>query len=517
MAEVKVFSLRTKATKIRVRKLALPAEISRKGARSLHLSPDNKWLAIVRPENELQLYRIVSDGIYQKESRFLRTAVELKRLFREPTATKHQHGCLGSYNRLITHATFSADSSILAVGDISGYLDTWVLEGHEDLTQKDDGETNNAKPSMSSDDTDGDEEYHPNVILGQHWMRNPSASLLIKLPAAPLILSFRPLIAQSTQRLTNGNSTIHSTRHTPHPHSHDLPQGEDRLFILTAENQMYEFNVLSGRISDWTRRNPTSMLPKEFRDQRERVKGCLWNVDPRNERIWLYGVSWLWMFDLSKDLPSPESPSSEDLDAKNSAAAGKTLKRIRKHNAPDRESVSRLRHDTGAGSQVPKSELGIGIGRKIRKTDGSGRDEDRLNRLEMDYSATSEGVEDYVLASDLALVKSRRGPQEIGHAEGGNSESNTNIDGETSPNEDTRMVRRPDNERPAYWHTYKYRPILGIVPLGHEHEEESEGSYQDGDDDCLAGGVEVALVERPLWDVSLPPQYEGNKEWNHRI
>jgi U3 small nucleolar RNA-associated protein 4 len=56
-----------------------------------------------------------------------------------------------------------------------------------------------------------------------------------------------------------------------------------------------------------------------------------------------------------------------------------------------------------------------------------------------------------------------------------------------------------------YWHTYKYRPILGIVPLQREEEEAGVGA-------ALAP-VEVALVERPIWDVDLPPRYFADNEW----
>jgi U3 small nucleolar RNA-associated protein 4 len=46
--------------------------------------------------------------------------------------------------------------------------------------------------------------------------------------------------------------------------------------------------------------------------------------------------------------------------------------------------------------------------------------------------------------------------------------------------------------RRAWWVTHKYRPILGVVPLG------------DG---------EVALVERPTWDVEMPDRYFAGDEW----
>ena len=48
-----------------------------------------------------------------------------------------------------------------------------------------------------------------------------------------------------------------------------------------------------------------------------------------------------------------------------------------------------------------------------------------------------------------------------------------------------------------WWHTFKYRPILGIVPIS-------------GDDSFHA--PEVVLVERPSWDLDLPPRFVGTHE-----
>jgi U3 small nucleolar RNA-associated protein 4 len=54
---------------------------------------------------------------------------------------------------------------------------------------------------------------------------------------------------------------------------------------------------------------------------------------------------------------------------------------------------------------------------------------------------------------------------------------------------------------PRWWHTYKYRPIMGCVVIG-------EASNDNG-----GSGLEVALVERPIWEADLPPRYYGDQEW----
>lgn len=518
MSELKLFRLIHKPSHLKVQKLELPHDMANMGAKAVHVSPDMKWLAIVRADNSVHLHRIIPDEEPDKDLAVSPKVLSLKRLHRDAVKANPQYGSLGEYDRSITCVAFSSDSRILAIADLSGFLDTWVLEGYEDLTQ-DNGKEIKADPSRTSEDEDSDEdvdeEGHPTVILGQHWIRNPSASLLIKLPASPLILSFRPSATQSRSDLSNGLG-VHPTRHTPHPHSHDLPSGEDRLFVLTAENQMYEFNVLSGRISDWSRRNPTSSLPRQFRDLRDRAMGAVWDVHAQKERIWLYGVSWLWMFDLSRDLPtSPGTNSRPPLT--NGTNESKQLKRKRKHDSDDDSANDRWRHDTGSGSKVPKSELNLGVSSKVRRINGAVETEGQainIGRGQNDESEEDDG-DDVVLANenDSALVYLRRNAAANNHTEQTDSGE---PDGDISDNEAT-QVTKSDGKQESHWHTFKYRPILGIVPLGSRTDDEAGGKDGQSDEDeneDYSRGLEVALVERPIWDVELPPRYYGNQEWD---
>ncbi|KAF6234781.1 hypothetical protein HO173_007001 [Letharia columbiana] len=516
MAELRVFHLRLRSGMLKVQKLEQTqtfADLSKRQAKMIQFSPDTRWLATIGADNSIQLYRRSKINDDKVSPVFLQTSVELKRLRRDTSTTKANDASLGSYNRSINRLTFSADSRILAVSDISGFLDTWVIEGHEDLTQGNDEKPNPADAADkfdSSDEEDSGEEDSRIIIFGEHWIRNPAASLLAKLPAAPLVLSFRPSTTQATGTLTNGNIGVHPTRHNPHPHSHDIPNGEDRLFILTAENQIYEFNVLSGRISDWSRRNPTSRLPQEFQDLRDRAKSAVWDVRGHNERIWVYGVSWLWMFDLSRDLP-PVDSEQKDVNVTNGISKEISLKRKRGDNDEDRR-ASRPRIDTGAGSKIPNAKLGISIGRKMRKINGTDAAAGQWISLEAEQDLPSDEEGDYVLAneSDQALVKLRRGSINADrYMLNGHVDNSTDAD--TSENDDTRIAKMRDGKRLAYWHTYKYRPILGIVPLGSETGDEAAVGEEDDDS---PSGLEVALVERPLFDWDVPPPYLGNQEWD---
>lgn len=516
MAGIRIFGLRLESGMLKIRKYELfqaSPNLSRREAKKVQFSPDTKWLATIGADNSIYLYRSSEMDKDKMSPIFLQTSVELKRLRRDTSNTKVKDAGLGSYNRAINRLAFSADSRILAVSDISGFLDTWVIEGQEDLGQGSDQRSNPADgtgESDSSDEEDSEEGDSYTTMFGEHWIRNPAASLLAKLPATPLVLIFRPSTTQATGALTNGHVGVHPTRHNPHPHSHDLPNGEDRLFVLTAENQIYEFKVLSGTLSDWSRRNPTSSLPQEFRDLKDRAKGAIWDLGDQSERIWLYGVSWLWMFDLSRDLPTVND-GQEGVHVTNGFSKVVSLKRKRRDDDED-TSISRPRIDTGAGSKISNTELGIGVGRRMCKFDGGERAARRWISLDAEQNLSSDEEDGYVPASesDLALIKLRRGDTKAnGHLPSRRIDNSTDAD--TTENDDTRFAKTADGKRPAYWHTYKYRPVLGIVPLRNETgDEAAEGEADDGP----RPGLEVALVERPLFDVDLPPRYFGNQEWN---
>ena len=504
--------MRLKSGTLKVHKLEAAqafAELSKRHAKMVQFSPDTKWLVTIGADNSIRLYRRSETDEKTLSPIFLETSVELKRLRRDSSNTKTKDTSLGSYDRSINRLAFSADSRILAVSDISGFLDTWVIEGQEDLEQAIDQEANpaDATEHFDSSDEEGSEGDSGTTMFGQHWIQNPAASLLPKLPATPLVLSFRPSTTQVSGTSTSGQVGVHPTRHNPHPHSHDLPNGEDRLFVFTAENQIYEFNVLSGKISDWSRRNPTSNLPQEFRDLKDRAKSVVWDLRGQNERIWLYGVSWLWMFDLSQDLP-PVTDGQKVRPVSNGSSEEISLKRKRAANN-EQDTESRPRIDTGAGSRFSNAELGIGIGSKMRKIDGTDGAEGRWVNVDAEQDSFSEGEGGYVLANELdqTLIKLRRGNADTdGHLP--NHYIDNSTDANTSENDNTRFAKMRDGKGPAYWHTYKYRPILGIVSLRGDTGDES------AEDDDSPLGLEVALVERPLFDVDLPPRYFGDQEWD---
>lgn len=211
------------------------------------------------------------------------------------------------------------------------------------------------------------------------------------------------------------------------------------------------------------------------------------------------------MFDLSQDFPERRpngDATSEGDDAEQQqqhAPQQKKRKRreeeippplARIEDSPPKKKNKRSADTgkgSGAGGAVPAHELNAGIGRSMRRTVGPAGEEARIFALDDDddWGATDveEEEDEDVASSSSALLRLRRGAE---HA----------------AKEEEEEQRKGEKSKP-YWGTYKYRPILGIVPIG-------------GDDGGKSSGVEVALVERPMFEVELPGRYVGDQEWEGR-
>lgn len=446
--QIKLFQLRRRADRdgVDIRKMEVPKPLAEAGARLLEFSPDGKWLAAILPDSEVHVARLAPNPAKPKQTRVLDKVAELERDVRQSTSQT----AFKEYERTISRMAFSPDSSVLVVGDLSGYLDSWVLEGHEDPTApaidvaKDDHKENNDTSDSDSSDDD-DEEY---VFFGQHWTDNSSGHLLPKLDFAPLVLSFRPSPKPAHRDdVVSGNPGVHSTRHNPHAHSHQMPKGPHRLWVMTSRHQMYEFDVLAGRLSDWSRRNPTSALPEDFTKLTDRVMGAVWHVNGRVERLWLYGSSWMFMLNVGADLKGHQSkkqrrqselvPSQISKKQKTNSGAG--------HKMP-------VHHRTGLPETVQRYENGAWRNVALDKVP---KHED-----DMDLDDNDEG--------------------DIGRL--------TRV---ASTDEEQQLIKSESRTPPErnWWFTLQYRSILGVVPLASDVSAENDERP-----------IEVVLVERPLWD-----------------
>ena len=549
-AEVKVFQ--TKLTNLggnsslKIRKMECPEALAKHGAKLVQLSPDGKWLAVVTHENRLLLCRI---HVQTKVGKRYTILGKLVRLARGRKGAKllqsrkqiNTDGYVNTINRL----DFSSDSSVLVAGDLAGSLDIWALEGREDLTAQpidiihDDPSSETGSDSEDSDDSDGDER-HATIVYGQHWVRSPSGHELPRLDSAPIVLSFRPLNHDETQK-NGGYPVVHQTRNNPQAYSHQLPQGERFLFVLTAKHQMYEFEVMSGKLSSWSRKNPTKKLPSEFRRIRDRAMGCIWDLQElsdgrRRQRIWLYGSSWLSMFDLEQDFaPAKADGNSHPLPMtnghENSTLASASRKR--KRNMTDGRGTQKVR-ESGAGSRIAHKEL-RGIDTTIQKTVGPDHGETvkiRVDASDENVSADSDEDEDdygddsvdgLVTKDNSTLINGVKHDADGAYINGTDEEMDDDGKDEREESKD----EQASGEREAKkWHcAYKYRPILGMVALGETGLSGKGNAVAKVKGDAEEQGVvkkhwkeekfalpEVAIVERPFWDLDLPPRFVGVHE-----
>lgn len=464
---VKLFHLLQHAGAVRVRRLEMP---SISGAKALNLSSNGKWLAAVMATDEIQLVRIVRTDDPADAPRALEKVQPLYRLDRDMSTQSSLSGPSGAYERSIAHADFSKDGNVFAVVDLAGYVDTWVMEGNEDTTAPEVDIDDTTPAANHDDDSDDEEESREQITyLGQHWIRNPSGHLLPRLDSTPVLLSFQPSSDASNRPEPNGNPAVHPTRHNPHPHSHELPTADYRLLLVSAEHQLYLFDVMSGRLSEWSRRNPPSSYPHEYKQVDLPAKGCIWDVTESQQRIWLYGEKWLFMFDLTKDFTISDTDH-----------AGKKRKR------------DALKNNSGAGDAVPQKEAPITKMRKFQSdnADKAGRQK-WMDVNAVRRKADAEDDDDVENTSQPLTILRRANTQEgVEQTNGETAEDMANGGGEVGAVEQSKR-----NE--PWWHTFKYRPILGIVPIS-------------GDDSFHA--PEVVLVERPSWDLDLPPRFVGTHE-----
>jgi U3 small nucleolar RNA-associated protein 4 len=452
-SEVKAFQLRKRVDSdgLAVRRLEVPDDLTDSGARLVSFSHDGKWLAAATPENEVQIVRFTMDTEKPKHFKIIDRVVDLDR----PRRKTQRVSGYNKYDHAITRMAFSDDGSVLVTGDLSGHLDSWVLEGHEDLTapaldlakhDSDKGSDDGASDSDSSSDSDDDDDAVA-VFYGQHWTDNPNGHLLPKLDSSPLVLTFRPQADKAAANdLINGNPGVHSTRSNPHAHAHTLPQGQYRLFAITARHQMYELDVLAGKLSDWSRRNPTAVLPEDFTKIRDRTVGAVWDTSAQRERIWLYGSTWVFMLNVGQNLdegmvlPSSKKRRPSEYDEEASGMS----KRIKGASS-------------GAGSKMPASQRAPGYAGSIKLTSQDGQVEAVALRSDNDEDGDVAMEDDNDDAEGLQLTRLR--------------------------SEDAAAGVSGQYER-KFWGTFKYRPILGMVPLADE-----DGKGEDV--------LEVVVVERP--------------------
>lgn len=417
---------------IKLSTLQVPQKLANIGATKVQLSPNGQWLCAIQQGSRVVAAKIDNPTDVDAPITFQPQVRRLPRL-RRKTPRYILNGGLGSYDRTITHAVFSADSKMIATSDLAGYIDTWVLRGSTEDMQNG-AKTEGDASSSSESDSSEEEGDGPSTQSGDQWVRNPNAKLLPKLPTAATVLSFSNDVPETQGSVNQG------------PGERENANDYTLLAVTTSWN-LLSFHPLQGSLTPWSRRHPRKALPAPVQDLLDLAKGVLW----QGSRAWIYGVSFLLMIDMAQDLPKPA------LEAESSETPGKQgIKR--KRTGPSTGAGGRMEQGSIAPSQVHKHT--------------SGEWED----VDMDDGPQPEDInsDDEMAEADGELAQLR----------------NRNEVGSDS------QVATTGGERKSWWVTYKYRPIFGIVPLSMPNQP-----------------LEVALVERPTWDVEMPESYFGLEPW----
>jgi len=274
------------------------------------------------------------------------------------------------------------------------------------------------------------------------------------------------------------------------------------------------------------------------------------------------------MFDLAQDLkPASAAPLlNGEANATTTTAlattANKASNKKRKNgNGPSvAEQLRTKRATTGAGSKIPDAELGGGIGaRTFKAFSGVDGGDDAGEEVEFagfddDMEETTTGAEDDESDDDSedeaddddedddgdmmdldgeedvdtqALRRFRRGSAD-GSAAAVAADVVETGDAVAPAAASQKKKAKKAKATPAFYITNRYRPILGVVPLcsssgdGFEDDEAAgvvadvtkKNKQRNGYGNGSSWGIEAALIERPAWDLDLPPRFHSGKEYD---
>ncbi|KAI9825031.1 MAG: U3 small nucleolar RNA-associated protein [Phylliscum demangeonii] len=482
-SELKVFRLQSRRLEdrkvLRVRRVDLPTSLARLAGRHVLFSPNSCWLCVVSPNSRVHMAKIIHAPGAAGVS-IVQHGMSLSTSKRSRPRAASDEG-LGAYTRTINRVAFSADSRILVAGSLDGRLDSWILTDAATSARSQRAVQMAEETASSSSDSDGSEAAGTNGALVRSqecWSPNPTRDLLPNLQSMPLLLAFRP-------------------QKGPPP----AGASEDRLVVVTARHDLWEFNVLAGAFSPFGRRSLTVGSSTGLGEWKDRAMGSVWDVGLETERIWIYGSAWLCAFDLSSNATVEAAPPT-------------TGQRVHEENGRKRKRSRSPEHTSGAGSRIPGWKRVAAIASTMRTFQGPKDDTPALLPLELRDDA---GHDDDDAEGDVAR---RSAGARLRHAADAGQHGGAQDERSSGPGSHDTTDRRP-RDRAAIWHTFRYRPILAIVPIADPVNADPEQAMANGSE---AGGLErgrggehgrklaVALVERPLWDVDLPPRYQGDHE-----
>lgn len=486
-------------TEVKLRSVELPKTVSGQGANLVAFSPDGHWLCTVRLNNVLSIVRIFSTATTVARVDVHANVIKLDRR-RRKVHSQSDH-VVARRDRYISVVTFSSDSRLLAVGDLSGAIDTWTLEGFERNISSDAPANGEAvsKPESDGDssdsESDSEDETSTFTVHGQKWIRTPNGSQLPSLGSAILAIGFKP-----PSKKLHASKVQESGTMKPVVGSIDHIVDAGMLLAVTINHQVVEFDAINCRLSEWSRRNPRSMLPEQFRKIKDRVMG-MW-IDHRSSkgiyRLWLYGPSFLYMLNMKHDL-NTQSKSRSLVKVGRlgkhiiEAPHGHVLA-LSKEDDEERSRKKRKRSNFGAGDEM-KAEQKYSVNAKIMNLATNRQEDADVVMLSSPESGDEADLYDFHKERhDVHLSQEHHSsPMKDGKRE--------QAINETGPYD-----LEIDEANPSSWHTFQYRAIFGVKAL---HETSLDQQSADNEE----ASPEIVIVERPMYDVDLLPRFKDGRNW----
>ena len=219
------------------------------------------------------------------------------------------------------------------------------------------------------------------------------------------------------------------------------------------------------------------------------------------------------MLDLAQDLPL--RTTTDGIDREDDLQLQQNSKHRKKRKREVHEAEQLRKQESGAGGLIPLSESYVGDGRHVRKLTNSVREETRLSLLEEVPRLSSDEDEEFALR-ESALAQLRRNGEQGGDDQpmvNGRVKHEVNgLFGSGAPQPHPVQVDKARG--PVSFLSLKYRQILGVVRIGNAGDEHTNPGEEEANPRyVMNSGIEVAIIERPLWDVEFPPRFDGGQDW----
>lgn len=533
----KAFYLKENAMKsstdlLKIEGVSLPKYLENRTIRIAEISPDSGWLFFVDAENRLRLSRIHWDIGDNSGPHLSSEVLELERKSASSYGPQNWlNGTWGAYSRTVSRVVFSNNSRVIAMSDLSGALEAWMLTRQSINAPQNEGLPVDSDSEMDvSWDLRRMKKSTPPKMLQDNaaiWRAHSLEHRLPQLSAPVSVMSFRPCGVKSLEAKdgkTQRNGAIASDAlHDEHEHG----LLEDTLVVLTSLHELYEFDLVLGKLTDWSKRNPPAHLPEDFKLQRDRAVGCVWQVatnSPKREPcsvIWFYSASWLCMFDISKDCAVKREASLKKIHGQFVNGSSLATKKRKRGTNGDMHETTSIRNadlssedqqDSGAGSRVHEHELTDAV--SLATVHSLKRD---TSPVEDSYIPPSNGRQIHLPSQEQSKsLRVFHDDEPSGSVSGTLRESGTvhrhtdDIPGPTDGKNQTNK-NRVEVQQQQFYLTTRYRNIIGIIPMGQRSNE----GLGNGDTDAI---LEVAIVERPLWEadlrvISAPASGTSLRQW----